>query len=532
MKRCKLLLFIFSIFFIMPMFVCAHGGKISIWQGSSTDQTNQYYYSDSNIYELWDSTNGERIFCLDHGLHACTNYTYYYDSTIYEGPACAFTDYGWYYDGDENNGSDKGTERLHWKIRFIQYYNSSSFSCEKYKKVSGYCSSNNKSAIDDTGASIGISKVNDSFYIYDNYYVMELKVSKSGSVSKYTPTISSNYNSNILVTTSKTSNDNVLNTETDSSNLFVKIPISLVTDKYDLNINVSSKYSTTCNYKIPGLDAYYTTTSTCQRISYITWKNGSNTKEFTKGANINLSANSITGKIKITKVDAKTSLALEGVKFKLYSSSGEEAKYVDGNLVGELVTDSNGEIVIDNLYRDTYILKEISNLPQYLKLTEDINIKLDSDYEEVNISNEPIIIKISKQDITSHKELSSAELVLNDEEGNVIKKITTGEEPTSFYISPGTYTLTETVAPKGYDKLSTSFKFKVNSDGAIELLDTNSKYFGKSEDVIILYNDVEKVIVPDTLSNKSIIIIFVGVSILFGGVYIVVKTLKYNGNIK
>ena len=522
MKKSKLLLLIISILLLIPLTVNARGGKTIIGQASVYDQTERYYYDESTLWELWDNTHGERIFCLDHGLHACSYYTYYFENTIYEGPACAFTDYGW---GDDNGSSQAGTANLHWKIRYIQNYSNSKFPCQKYKKISGFCSSDNKSAVDDPDAKISLSKVNDAFTIYDNYYIMEVKVTKEGSVAKYTPSIDTN-DSNIIVTTSKESNENVLNKEIDSNSLFVKIPRSLVKDNTNVTLKVVSKYTTTCNYGIPGLDVYYTTETFCQRISYITWKYDKDEKDNSKEASISLTANPITGKIKILKIDSNTSLPLANVKFVLHKSSGEPATYIDGTTVGELTTDSNGEIIIDNLYRGTYMLEETSNLSEYLKLSESIIIELNSEYVEISVSNEPIIIKISKQDITNHKELSGASMILKDEEGNTIKEFTSTTKPTSFYISPGVYTLLETIAPNGYEKLETSFRFKVNADGSTELIDTDSKYFGKNENTIVLYNNIDKVVVPDTFAGLNYILLTLGILAIAGGSYFIYKGFK------
>lgn len=525
MKKFKfiILLVISFLIFIPKLNALTIGGAETV-----IDRSNHYYYSDTTISELWSTSEGERVFCLDHGLQICKGYMYYYDTVKYEGPACAFTDYGWYSWGDEKNKSGtSGTSRYHNIIRFIQRYSDSSFSCERYLYSSGSCTSNNKTAKDDSSASINLSKVTDKFTLENDYYIEEIKVALSGSLKKYTLTSSDN---SFIVTTSKTSTDNVLNKEINNSTLYVKIPKEKVNEDVNISLSAKGNYSTTCNYLVPGLYRYRPLSQyrsyNCQRISFVAWKNGSNTQTFSKSASLSLSASPVTGKIKIIKYDSQTNLPLANVKFKLYKSSGELATYIDGTQVPELVTDTNGEIVVDNLYRDTYILEETSNLPEYLKLNQDLTITLDSNYIEIPITNDPIIIQISKQDITTKTELEGANMVVKDENGNIIKEFVSTKEPTSFYISPGVYSLIETSVPKGYEKLESSFRFKVNEDGTAELIDTNNKYFGITDGIIILYNEIEKVEVPDTFSPLNYLLVGGGIIILLGGAFLIYKGFK------
>ena len=526
MKKFKfvILLVISFLLFIPRLNALTIGGSVPV-----KDRSNHYYYSnETSINELWSTSEGERVFCLDHGLQICKGYMYYYDTVKYEGPACAFTDYGWYSWGDEKDKSGtSGTSGYHNIIRFIQYYSDSSFSCERYLYSSGSCTSNNKTAKDDSSASISLSQVADEFALENDYYISEIKVALSGSLKKYTLTSSDN---SFIVTTSKTSTDNVLNKEINNTTLYVKIPREKVNENLTISLSAKGNYSTTCNYLVPGLYRYksYSKYSSynCQRISFVAWKTGSNTQNFSKSASLSLSVSPATGKIKIIKYDLKTNLPLANVKFKLYKSSGELATYIDGTPVPELVTDTNGEIVVDNLYRGSYILNETSNLPEYLKLNQDLAITLDSNYIEIPIINDPIIIKISKQDIATKTELEGANMVVKDKEGKIIKEFVSKKEPTSFYISPGTYSLIETSVPKGYEKLESSFKFKVNDDGTTELIDANNKYFGITDGIIILYNEIEKVEVPDTFAPLNCLLVIGGILILLGGTLLIYKGFK------
>ncbi len=520
-KKISLLLLFISFLLFVPKINALTIGPSYV----TTDKSNHNYYSDSTISELWSTSENERVFCLDHGLPICEGYKYYYYTTRYEGPACAFTDYGWYSWNDQYSKSGtSGTSGYHNIIRFIQYYNDSTFSCKKYLYSSGTCTSDNKSATEDTNASINITKTTD-FALENDYYISSVKI----EMNKISNFIISSSNNDIIVTTSKDSNENVLNKTINNTTLYIKLPKDKVLNLTDIKLTVVGSYSTTCNYKIPGLKRYlpYSSySSSCQRISFVTWKSGSDTKTYSKESSLSLNITPSTGKIKITKYDSNTNLPLANVKFMLYKENGDVAEYINGDLIGELVTDSNGEILIDNIYIGNYILKEISNLPEYLKLNSDITINLTSSYQEITIANDPIIIKISKQDITNEKELPGASIVIKDENNNIIKEFISTEEETSFYISPGIYTLNEIAAPYGYEKVNTSFKFEVKEDGTISLL-SNNNYITMKDNTIILYNDVQVVEVPNTFEPINYILIIIGIITTLSGIFLIYKGFKH-----
>ena len=99
----------------------------------------------------------------------------------------------------------------------------------------------------------------------------------------------------------------------------------------------------------------------------------------------------------------------------------------------------------------------------------DVETKTDSKSISGNITTEKKVtkLKISKQDITTKEELAGAHLVLKDEEGNVIDEWDSSK--TAHYVEglkAGKYTLTETIAPKGYSlsKDTISFTLEANNE--------------------------------------------------------------------
>ena len=92
-----------------------------------------------------------------------------------------------------------------------------------------------------------------------------------------------------------------------------------------------------------------------------------------------------------------------------------------------------------------------------------------SDEIVFNYKQEVAKVKISKQDITTKKELPGATLVVKDSSGKEVAKWVSTNEP--HYIEglkPGEYTLTETIAPEGYVLSTETIKFTLKADGSVK----------------------------------------------------------------
>ena len=72
---------------------------------------------------------------------------------------------------------------------------------------------------------------------------------------------------------------------------------------------------------------------------------------------------------------------------------------------------------------------------------------------------------ISKQDATTSRELAGATLVIRDLHDKQIATWVSTSEPHYIVLDPGTYTLEETIAPKGYQKQTNAIQFTVKGDG-------------------------------------------------------------------
>jgi len=95
-------------------------------------------------------------------------------------------------------------------------------------------------------------------------------------------------------------------------------------------------------------------------------------------------------------------------------------------------------------------------------------------------------VKVSKVDIADGAELEGAKIVLTDEEGHEIDSWTSGKEPHEIEgLKAGVkYTLTETVAPEGYD-IATATTFTLDETGKVTTTGSVTK------DGIILIEDAK-----------------------------------------
>lgn len=111
-----------------------------------------------------------------------------------------------------------------------------------------------------------------------------------------------------------------------------------------------------------------------------------------------------------------------------------------------------------------------------------------------------IEVAISKQDITSQKELPGAELTVADDNGNVIEKWISTEEPHMVNLPAGTYTLTEIAAPERYAKAET-ITFEVTDGMEVQSVVMYDKPIEVSVSKLDVTNDQElpgaKLIVKD-----------------------------------
>ena len=211
----------------------------------------------------------------------------------------------------------------------------------------------------------------------------------------------------------------------------------------------------------------------------------------------------------INKVDEKGN-PVSGAKIKVYYyeygdiSSVEEGSDVSGQVtqIAEFVTDGNPKVIEGLEVGKTYTIVE-EEIPKGYSggiTAAEITISEDESKNVVMLTNTHSLIKVSKQSITSTKELPGAKLTITDAQGNVVANWTSTDKPQEIEgLSDGDYTLTETTAPQGYT-VAESINFTIEG-GVVKGDDDN----------MVVMKDATIVEVPDTFNIQNIIAMIAGV---------------------
>lgn len=118
---------------------------------------------------------------------------------------------------------------------------------------------------------------------------------------------------------------------------------------------------------------------------------------------------------------------------------------------------------------EEYVLRETKTPNGYATSKEQTFKAEENNDTSLTMIDEDIIVQISKQDITSKKEIEGAKLKVVDKDGNIIDEWTSKKEAHMIKnLNVGeSYTLIEETAPQGY-KIAESIEFKIEDTGAIQ----------------------------------------------------------------
>ncbi|EOP88863.1 LPXTG-domain-containing protein cell wall anchor domain [Bacillus cereus HuB4-4] len=184
-----------------------------------------------------------------------------------------------------------------------------------------------------------------------------------------------------------------------------------------------------------------------------------------------------TGKVKIKKVDSNNdNKKLVGAKFKIED--------LNGKIVGELVTNEEGEAISKDLPIGNYTLVEKEAPKGYELLKDKIAVKVEKDAEvEIKIGNKKLPdpmgkMKLVKVDISDkNKKLAGAKFKIEDSKGKIVGELVTNEEGEAISkdLPIGNYTVVEVEAPKGYELLKDNITVKIEKDAVVEIKIGNKK---------------------------------------------------------
>ncbi|MFF2241782.1 SpaA isopeptide-forming pilin-related protein [Bacillus thuringiensis] len=214
-----------------------------------------------------------------------------------------------------------------------------------------------------------------------------------------------------------------------------------------------------------------------------------------------------TGKVKIKKVDSNNdNKKLVGAKFHIEDSKGK--------IVGELVTNEEGEVISKDLPIGNYTLVEIEAPKDYELLKEKITVKIEKDaVVEIKIGNKKLpdptgqfeIEKVDDKDI--NLKLQGAIFQVLDKEGKEVARLTTDEKGKviSNQLVLGKYTIKEIKAPNGYMLLRDPIEIEIT-----EAVKTQK---------ITVKNAKNNWVIPNTGGSGTTIFYVIGIMLMFGVLY-------------
>ncbi|PFL63410.1 hypothetical protein COJ27_16560 [Bacillus cereus] len=183
------------------------------------------------------------------------------------------------------------------------------------------------------------------------------------------------------------------------------------------------------------------------------------------------------GKMKLVKVDTgDKNKKLAGAKFHIEDSNKK--------VVGELVTDGQGETISKELPIGNYTLVEVEAPKGYELLKDKIAVKVEKDVVvEIKIGNKKLPDPIGKMKLVKvdtsdkNKKLAGAKFHIEDSNKKVVGELVTdGQgETISKELPIGNYTLVEVEAPKGYELLKDKIAVKIEKDTVVEIKIGNKK---------------------------------------------------------
>lgn len=287
--------------------------------------------------------------------------------------------------------------------------------------------------------------------------------------------------------------------ETNNGLITIYIPSNKVSENLSFKLKASTSKVIYKSYRYRHSNEYQK-----MSLTFKEEKSVSDTRKFNVNGN----------KVQISKQDVTTSNELPGAHLVVKNEYGNiEAKWTSTDKPYELTLNPGKYILTETIAPDGY---ELSSE----KIT--FTVKGDGSTTQVVMKNKPVEkkinnVEISKQDATTSKELSGAHLVVSDADGNIIDEWTSTNTPHLIVgIKPGEYTLTETIAPDGYELSSETVEFTINDDG------TTKKIVMKNEKK---ETPKENIPVPSTGTHKNPLEVIAGSIILLIGSVLITKSL-------
>ena len=218
--------------------------------------------------------------------------------------------------------------------------------------------------------------------------------------------------------------------------------------------------------------------------------------------------NIISSKVSVTKVDTNTKKAIAGAKFVLINEQGKELTSW---------TSTTNAHIIRNLPNGTYTLKETVAPTGYLLNKNESIFTVSDNNRDIKITFEDapkkVVVNITKVDQATNNSLAGAVIVVRNASGAEVARFTTTNESYVLTdLADGVYTVEEESAPAGYIKTNDKVSFTIDDSHL-------------SHQIIMV--NAKEVVVPDTASSTSIILLFIGIVISGAGIEYIYKNRKH-----
>ncbi len=374
----------------------------------------------------------------------------------------------------KKNGSDKYGLRKHVKKLMEEGY-----------------AHRNDSKTTSTSTNFTVSATDTSMSLSDSYYVSnDIKISSNMTDTK-TVTVTGAPEGTKIVKSDGTEMSYAGAFTMGNGTFKVKVPSSSLGETTSQSIKISVSGVESTEYTV---NEYQPTDSKMQNVALFE----SSTKKGTKEIALQISST----RVSILKVDAKTRQPLAGAVLVL--------KDRDGKVITEWTSTVN-EHVIRNLPLGNYLIEEKSAPAGYQLADTSLPFTISDMDRDVKLSfdnkAQKAVVSIVKVDQATNQPLSGAELVVRNSEGTEIARFVSTADPYVLTdLENGTYTVEEAVAPAGYDKSNEKITFTIDDEHL-------------SHQVVFV--NAKSVVVPDTATLPSGIMIIIGTIILLSGIYYV-----------
>ena len=250
---------------------------------------------------------------------------------------------------------------------------------------------------------------------------------------------------------------------------------------------------------------------------------------YASGTPVSFKVDEDTQNLSISMVNEKKTIFIKKIDKSCTNSSKDTCDSIVGATLALYNADTNEQVgsswvteanprEFSNLPNGKYYIKEISAPLGYIKSDKNVYFTVDDNTttEVVTFENEKIVLRLSKIDASTGKNISGATLKLSKKDGSIepIIFVSTDSdvEISGPNITPGIYILEEVQAPSGYVSSSSKIEFEVFSTGKVQtksLISNNISLSIKNKSLIIDSNKIPgfKFKVFDASTDKEVLLI-------------------------